>query len=121
MAERQLKTQRKVICVVGDGSAQYVIQSLWTAAQQRLPILFLILRNGEYAILKAFARLENTPGVPGLDIPGIDCVRLAEGYGCDARRITAKEDLEGVLREALAATAPTVVEVKIDPEVPPLL
>jgi benzoylformate decarboxylase len=121
MAERTLGTRRKVICIVGDGSAQYVIQALWSAAQHRLPILFVILRNGEYAILKAFARFENAPDVPGLDIPGIDCVRLAQGYGCEARRVTAPGDVEGVLRQALDSTVPSVVEVVIDPEIPPLL
>lgn len=87
-----------------------------------MPILFLILRNGEYAILKSFAKFQRAPGVPALDIiPGIDCVRLAEGYGCEARRVTAPGEVKGALREALAATTPTLVEVVIDPAVPPLI
>ena len=74
LAERDSGRNRPVVMVVGDGSFQYSLQSIWTAAQLKLPIVFIVLRNGEYAILKAFAEVEDSPGVPGLDIPGIDIV-----------------------------------------------
>jgi benzoylformate decarboxylase len=121
LAERERGSQRKVICIVGDGAAQYAIQGLWSAAQHGLPILYIVPRNGEYAILKAFARQEQTPQVPGLDLPGIDCVRLAEGYGCEAGRVTAPAELEQAIRAALAKNGPYLLEVAIDPKVPPLL
>ena len=70
-------------------------------SQLRLPILFIVLRNGEYAILKAFAEVEDSPGVPGLDIPGIDIVCFARGYGCHA----ARADSLDVLRSEAAAAA----------------
>ena len=79
LAERDSGRNRPVVMVVGDGSFQYSVQSIWTAAQLRLPVLFVVLRNGEYAILKAFAEVEDSPGVPGLDIPGIDIASLARG------------------------------------------
>lgn len=122
LAERDLQTHRKVINIVGDGSAQYVIQSIWTAVQHQLPILYIIPRNSEYAVLKAFGDQLNTPGVPGLDLPGLDYVSLAKGYGCEGRRIVRPEDLEPALREALysAMDAPYLLEVEIDPAYPPL-
>ena len=43
---------RRVVATIGDGSAMYSIQALWTAANQRLPLTFLILNNGGYQILK---------------------------------------------------------------------
>ena len=49
---------RPVVCVLGEGSAQYAIQGLWTAAAYDVPVTFLVLNNGEYAILKWFAELE---------------------------------------------------------------
>ena len=49
------------------------------SAQLRLPILIVVPRNNEYSILKSFARLEETPGVPGLEIPGFDIVSIAKG------------------------------------------
>jgi benzoylformate decarboxylase len=64
--------RRTVVATIGDGSFQYLVQAIWTAAQHRLPIVFVVMRNGEYSILKAFALLEKTPGVPGLDLPGLD-------------------------------------------------
>ena len=50
---------RPVVCVLGEGSAQYAIQGLWTAAAYEVPVTFLVLRNDEYAILKWFAALED--------------------------------------------------------------
>jgi len=59
------------------------VQAIWTAVQHRLPIVFVVVRNGEYSILKSFAELERTPGVPGLDLPGLDIGYLAMGFGCN--------------------------------------
>ena len=56
---------RQVVCVLGEGSAQYAIQGLWTAAAYEVPVKFLVLRNDEYAILKWFAGLESVTGAPG--------------------------------------------------------
>jgi len=120
LAERDSGRNRPVVMVVGDGSFQYSLQSIWTAAQLNLPILFIVLRNGEYAILKAFAEVEDSPGVPGLNIPGIDIVSLARGYGCHAVRT----DTLDVLRSEAAAAerhVPTVLEIPIAATVPPLL
>ena len=64
---------RPVVCVIGEGSAQYAIQSLWTAAAYEVPVTFLVLRNDEYAILKWFGMLEDIVGAPGLDLPALDC------------------------------------------------
>ncbi|MDB5909172.1 MAG: uncharacterized protein JWP34_3286 [Massilia sp.] len=119
--ERDQCSGRKVICLLGDGAAQYVIQGLWNAAQLALPILFIVLRNGEYAILKSFAMLEKAPAVPGLDLPGIDCVHLAEGYGVAASRVDQPATLAAALRDGLARSEPYLLEVLIDPAVPPLI
>jgi len=121
LAERDSGRNRPVIVIIGDGSFQYSIQSLWTAAQLRLPVLIVVPRNDEYAILKSFAVLEDTPKVPGLDIPGFDIVSIAKGYGCDAARL---DDLEGIQKAALEAwrkSKPTVLEVPISTQVPPLI
>ena len=64
LADRSQDVHRPVMVTIGDGSFQYSIQALWTAAQHGLPIVFVVLANGEYSVLKSFAHLENTPGVP---------------------------------------------------------
>jgi benzoylformate decarboxylase len=98
----------------------YSIQSIWTAAQHQLAMLFIVMRNKEYAILKSFAVVEETPGVPGLDIPGIDVVSLAQGYGCAAVRAATVEDIATEVSAAQQRQGPTVLEIPIDPPVPPL-
>ena len=63
----------------------------------------------------------DTPGVPGLDLPGIDFVSLAKGYGVAAERVSAATDLAAALSRGMSAGAPHLVEVEIDPTVPPLI
>ena len=121
LGERATGRNRPVIMVIGDGSFQYSLQALWTAAQNDLPIVFIVLRNGEYAILKSFAVLEETPGVPGLDIPGIDIVHLARGYGCDAERIVDLDRFKSRVSAGLAGKKPLVLEVAITPDIPALI
>ena len=121
MAERDSGRNRPVVVVIGDGSLQYSIQGLWTAVQHRLPILFVVARNGEYAILKSFAELENSPGVPGLDLPGLDIVSLARGYGCISMKAETPDAIRKVCAEAFSRRVPTVIEVPVIPTVPPLL
>lgn len=121
LAERDKGGKRKIIDIVGDGAANYVIQALWTAVQHKLPILFIIPRNGAYNILKSFAHLLETPGVPGLDLPGLDFVSLAAGYGMTAERVTDPALLGAVLRHGVASDRPHLIEVEIDPTVPPLI
>jgi benzoylformate decarboxylase len=121
LAERDTGRNRPVIMVIGDGSFQYSLQSLWTATQLKLPVLIVVLNNHEYCILKSFALLEEAPGVPGLDLPGIDIVSLAKGYGCDAVRLDNLEAIKKAATEAWTKSKPTVLEVPISPQVPRLI
>ena len=121
LAERESGRDRPVVVIIGDGSMQYSIQSIWSAARLRLPILIVVIRNGDYAILKSFAELEGTPGVPGLDLPGLDIVSLAQGYGCYAVDVEDADALEHAVASAWTRDVPTVLEVPVVPEVPPLV
>jgi len=121
LAERDLGTNRKVLSLQGDGATQYVIQAFWNAAQLKLPILFIILRNHEYCILKSFSEYLVAPGVPGFDLPGIDTVQLAKGYGCDGDYVSKPAELEEAIKKGLAAKGPYVLQVEVDPTVPALL
>ncbi|MEG9438404.1 hypothetical protein JAO29_19850 [Edaphobacter sp. HDX4] len=121
LAERDTGRNRPVIMVVGDGSFQYPVQSIWTAAQLNLPIPIVVLNNEEYCILKSFAVLEDAPGVPGFDLPGIDIVSLAKGYGCDAARLDNLDAIKKAATEAWTKSKPTVLEIPISPQVPPLI
>jgi benzoylformate decarboxylase len=121
LAERDSGRNRPVITIIGDGSFQYSVQSIWSAAQLHLPVLIVVLRNEEYCILKSFAVLEQAPGVPGLDLPGIDIVSLARGYGCDAARLDDIGAVKKAAAEAWGKQGPTVLEIPISAQVPPLI
>ncbi|MEU9554046.1 benzoylformate decarboxylase [Streptomyces fumanus] len=90
---------RPVVGVIGDGSANYGITALWTAAQHRLPLTVVLLRNGTYGALRWFGGLLGVPDAPGLDIPGLDFTRIAEGYGVPSRHVTGAGELRAALAE----------------------
>ncbi len=121
LAERQLGRRRPVLAVIGDGAFQYTLQALWTAAQHELPVVFVVPQNSEYAILKSFAALDDTRGVAGLDLPGLDIVSLARGYGCTAQEAATPGEVRDAVREAFGRAGPTVIVAPIDPKAPPLL
>ena len=104
---------RKVIALIGDGSAMYSIQALWTAAQLGLPITFVIVNNSRYEALHHFAKRFGLPQTVGTDLPGIDFVGLARAQGCDAVRVERSSDLASALQAALTASRPTLVEVLV--------
>ena len=106
---------RPVVCVIGEGSAQYAITTFWTAVAYSVPITFLVLRNSEYAILKWFAALEQVEGAPGLDLPALDCAAIAASYGVRSRHLTERDELEAALKDALGSGAPELIQVEVAP------
>jgi benzoylformate decarboxylase len=106
--------ERPVVCVLGEGSAQYGITALWTAAAYRIPVTFLVLRNEEYMILKWFAEFEQAKGVPGLDLAGLDVASVAEAYGVPSQEVTTREELAEALRAAIAVEdGPRLVQAPV--------
>jgi benzoylformate decarboxylase len=105
---------KRIICLLGDGSSMYSVQGLWTAAQHRLPITFIILNNQEYAALKSFSRMFNTTEFTGVDLPGIDICTIARGFGCEAARIEKACDLAPALTRSFTSTGPAVFDVVVD-------
>ncbi|TYQ14404.1 UNVERIFIED_ORG: benzoylformate decarboxylase [Gordonia westfalica J30] len=120
LGDRARGVRRTVVASIGDGSFQYSIQAIWTAAQHKLPIVFVVQRNGEYCVLKSFALLEETPNVPGLDLPGLDIVSLAAGFGCRTAEVDSTADLTQEFKAALEADGPTVLVVPTKSHLPVL-
>jgi benzoylformate decarboxylase len=116
LGDRARGVRRTVVATIGDGSFQYSVQAIWTAAQHKLPIVFVVFRNGEYSILKSFGELQRTPGVPGLDLPDLDITSLATGYGCRTVRADTADDIRAQLKLALEAEGPTVLVVRTRPQ-----
>ena len=87
---------RPVLAVSGDGSSLYTIQALWSAAHHKLPVVFVILNNRTYRILKInMNRYRSWAGLGGerayrhLDLtdPNIDYVSIAKGFGLEAVKV----------------------------------
>jgi benzoylformate decarboxylase len=104
---------RPVIGVIGDGSANYAITGLWSAAHYRVPATFVILRNDEYGVLKWFADAMKATGLPGMDLPGIDYCAIAQGYGVRAVRIASRDELAAALVRSVVSDSPSLIEVPI--------
>lgn len=108
---------RPVLAMIGDGSAMYSIQALWTAANMNLPMTFIICNNGGYRIikqrLKAFHGSENFIAMDFKD-PAIDFVELAKSLGLTAERITEPDALRPALKAALANPGPNLIEVVVE-------
>jgi benzoylformate decarboxylase len=107
------RPDRRVIALLGDGSAMYSIQALWNAAQLKLPLTVVIVNNGGYEALRFFARRFGIAQTVGTSLPGIDFVQLAQAQGCEAVRVTRAAQLHDALRAALAAKVPTLVDVPV--------
>jgi benzoylformate decarboxylase len=110
----------RTVCLIGDGSAMYSIQSLWTAAQRKLPLTMIVINNEGYGAMRSFSQVMQVRDVPGLDMPGIDFVKITQGMGCDAARVTKSSELAGALKRALSHHGTSVVEVVVDAAIPVL-
>jgi len=110
--------ERRTVCLIGDGSAMYSIQALWTAAQRKLPLTVVVINNGGYGAMRSFSQVMQVRNVPGLDLPGIDFVQIAQGLGCDAVRISKAAELVPALTRGLAHHGVSLIEVMVDSAVP---
>src|SRR5213596_826922 len=111
---------RKVICMVGDGSAMYTLQSLWTQAREGLNVVTIVFANRIYQILRGeFDGVgAGEPGKRALDMlkidnPTIDFVGLAKGMGVPGRAVANVDDFVKALAEAIAEPGPRLIEVQM--------
>jgi benzoylformate decarboxylase len=108
---------RPVCCYSGDGSAMYSIQALWTAANAKLPITYVIANNGGYRIIKqrllAFHGDDNYVGMDFKE-PAIDFTALAQSLGMPAERITEPGEVGPALRRAFSTPGPKLLDVIVD-------
>ncbi|MGO4329139.1 benzoylformate decarboxylase [Cupriavidus sp. 2TAF22] len=104
---------RRTIGLFGDGSSMYAIQSLWTAAQLKLPMTMIIVNNQRYAALENYAAHFDLPEPVGTSIPAIDFVALARAQGWNGKRVSDPGELHRDLEIALRSNEPFLVEVTI--------
>ena len=113
--------ERPVVALIGDGSAMYTIQALWTAANQKIAVVFVILNNASYRILKQ--RVQNLRGHAAqtgryvgmeLDNPAIDFVGMARSFGIEAGRARTVAEAIDLIKAGLTKDRPSLVEVAIE-------
>jgi benzoylformate decarboxylase len=114
---------RPVLCLSGDGSSMYSIQALWTAAHHDLPIVFVILANREYRVLKhnidAYrARFDVKSNKPYMHMdlsgPALGFVDLAKGMGVSGTHVTRAEDIQRAVAAAFKSGKPHLIEIEIE-------
>jgi benzoylformate decarboxylase len=113
--------ERPVVALIGDGSALYTIQGLWTAARENLRMVFVIINNYSYRILKqrtnamkGLAAQADTYVGMDLDRPRVDFVAVATGLGLAAHRATTLMEVRDMLAAALRHHGPTLLDVEVD-------
>jgi benzoylformate decarboxylase len=114
------RPDRPVLCIIGDGSAMYTVQALWTAAHAGIPVVVAVVNNRQYAILKlnlaaAGGRSAASGEFVGMDLdsPPIDYVALARSLGVEAQLVEKPDEVTEATRAALAADRPVLLEVPI--------
>jgi len=114
---------RPVVCVTGDGSAMWSIQSLWNAAHDDLPVTVVVLSNGAYRQVRFMRRRmmgESAADALGTSLspPDIGFTAIAAGLGIPALRVERPDELGGALREALDPGRPFLLDVVVDASLP---
>ncbi|AZI35128.1 hypothetical protein NT2_08_01090 [Caenibius tardaugens NBRC 16725] len=114
---------RRTLCMVGDGSAMYTIQSLWTQAREALPVTTIIFANNSYAILKAEYANMGAGAAPGpraasmidIDNPTIDWLAMARSLGVPGMRVETAEDFTQAVIASTREEGPFLIEAKLYP------
>ena len=115
--------KRPILCLSGDGSSMYSIQALWTAAHHDLPIVFVILANREYRVLKhnidayrALFDVKSNKPYMHMDLSGpvLGFVDLAKGMGVAGTQVTKAEDIQKAVAAAFKSGKPHLIEIEIE-------
>ena len=109
------RPERKVVALLGDGSAMYAIQGMWTAAELELPVAFIIVNNGSYEALVEFGEHFGLARLPGTQLPHLDFCALAQGHGVAAVRVEQCDELDAALAAAFSSTEPLLLEILLAP------
>lgn len=107
------RRDRRIVCVVGDGSAMYSIQALYSARRQNSPITFIIVNNASYRALQQFGETFNMGHVPGTDLEWLDFLSLAAGHGVTATRVTSAPEFDAALAASFETEGPSLIEAKL--------
>jgi benzoylformate decarboxylase len=107
-----------VLAIVGDGSAIYGVQALWSAAHYGVGVLVIVLANARYGVMDELASRQGKAPWPGF--PEVHLARLAEGFGCPAQSVASLGSLVDILDQVIPTlrtrSEPLLVEVDVIPD-----
>ncbi len=106
----------RVVAVVGDGGAQMTAEELIVAAEEKLPVTFVIINNHRLGLVRQMQDEEFGGRYSATTLTSPDFVKLAAAYGLKGIRVTDMKKLEGAMTKALNAKGPMLIEVLVDPE-----
>jgi benzoylformate decarboxylase len=113
--------QRPVVGIIGDGSALYTIQALWSAAHYRIPVVIVILNNTSYRILKQRlhalrGHAEQVDAYVGMELldPPVDFVGLARSLGVQAERARTVHEATDLVAKGLKSDTTLLIDVAMD-------
>jgi benzoylformate decarboxylase len=113
--------ERPVVAIIGDGSALYTVQALWTAAHYRIPVIWVILNNTSYRILKQRlhamrGHAEQADTYVGMELidPTIDFVALSRSFGVEAARAKTVHEATDLIAQGLKSNRPMLIDVELD-------
>ncbi|HEX2215451.1 MAG TPA: thiamine pyrophosphate-dependent enzyme, partial [Xanthobacteraceae bacterium] len=118
---------RPVLALIGDGSAMYTIQALWTAAHDKVPVVYVIFNNSSYRILKQrvhamrqYSAQTDTYVAMDLTDPPIDYAGLARSLGIRGEKAGSLAHAQELIAECLSANVPALIDVEIDRSFKPM-
>jgi benzoylformate decarboxylase len=111
---------KPVVALVGDGSALFGIQALWSAAKYKIPVIVVVLNNRGYAAVKwglaSYPDRKSTEGADlGYELGNVDFPKLAQSFGVNGQRIEKPGEIGPALRKAIRARKPTLIDLIVDP------
>lgn len=110
------KPEEMVIAIAGDGGFQMTIQELGTIAQYKIPVKIVVLNNNFLGMVRQWQQLFFDKRYSFTEMSNPDFVKIVDGYGIPARKVTEKKDLHSALEELLAIEGPAMVEIVVEKE-----
>ncbi len=112
---------KRILALIGDGSAHYGIQGLWSAVELGVPVTFAIANNAGYDAMVSFSKVMQSTASPTFDVGHVDFVALAAGYGCPGETVMATRDLVPALRRSFALDGPSLIDIRVPSAAAPLV
>ena len=107
---------REVVAIIGDGGFQMNIQELGTILQTKVPVKIIVLNNEFLGMVRQWQELFFDKRYASTIMTNPDFVKIAEGYGIEANRVSKRENLQKAIAEMIASKESYFLEVAVENE-----